>query len=64
MFETEFILDIQYVSISIQKSEFTCMLVRRSRIPPTAMQDKAGKSSSENATGQRKGNFTFRQVKK
>lgn len=31
-------------------SEFTCMLVRRSRIPPTATQDKAGKSSSDNAT--------------
>lgn len=33
------------------------MLVRRSRIPPTAMHDSAGNSNSENARGQGKTNF-------
>lgn len=33
------------------------MLVRRSRIPPTAMHDSAGNSNSENARGQWKTNF-------
>lgn len=52
VFEIEFSLDTQYVSMLkyLYKIESTCMLVRRSRIPPTQMQHKAGKSSSENAT--------------
>ena len=40
-----------------KKFKFTCMLVRRSRIPPTAMHDSAGNSNSENARGQWKTNF-------
>lgn len=62
VFEIWFILDVQDVSMlrylyRNTVTEFTCMLVRRSRIPPTAMQDKAGKSSSENTAWQRETNL-------